>query len=273
MPILTVAIPVSLDAAVRVAVRQRGISPDRLVGAALGEYLNSHHHRMYQISTSTALVEGVSEGAVSSGFLLAHGDFGLGTFENLDGEMVILDGIIYQVRGDGAVTRRADEFQIPFAVVTRFQEEVVFDAKNLERLADVERLCDSHRESPNLFYALKAEGQFDQVHARAVSRMAPGTPLVDAAAAQKEFCFRDIEGTLIGLWSPGYSGTFNVPGYHFHFLSKDRTKGGHVLDCSANTLRVGLQTLCEYDVRLPDKGSFLTASLDKDPAAALEKVE
>ena len=64
-----------------------------------------------------------------------------------------------------------------------------------------------------------------------------------------------------------------VPGYHFHFLSRDRTKGGHVLDCSANTLRVGLQTLCEYDVRLPDKGSFLTASLDKDPAAALEKVE
>ena len=61
---------------------------------------------MYQISTSTALVEGVDDGAVSSGFLLAQGDFGLGTFENLDGEMVILDGIIYQVRGDGSVTRR-----------------------------------------------------------------------------------------------------------------------------------------------------------------------
>jgi acetolactate decarboxylase len=82
MPLLTVAIPPSLDAALRGAVRQRGASPDSLVSAALGEYLNSHRHRMYQISTSTALVEGVNEGAVSSGFLLAQGDFGLGTFEN-----------------------------------------------------------------------------------------------------------------------------------------------------------------------------------------------
>jgi acetolactate decarboxylase len=64
-----------------------------------------------------------------------------------------------------------------------------------------------------------------------------------------------------------------VPGYHFHFISKDRTKGGHVLDCSAKTLRVGLQMLCEYDVRLPDKESFLTTDLSNDPAAALQKVE
>jgi acetolactate decarboxylase len=228
---------------------------------------------MYQISTSTALVEGVNEGAVSSDVLLAQGDFGLGTFESLDGEMVILDGAIYQVRGDGSATCRDEQFQVPFAVVTRFHEEVAFEAKSLKSIAALEQLCDSHRESPNLFYALKVEGHFDRVHARAVSKMAPGTPLVDAAAGQREFRFCDIEGTLVGLWSPSYSSTFNVPGYHFHFLSKDRKKGGHVLECSAGTLRVGLQTLCEYDVRLPDQGSFLTASLDKDPAAVLAKVE
>jgi acetolactate decarboxylase len=273
MPTLTVAIPQSLNLAIRNAAQQRGTSPDNLVNAALGEYLNSHHHRMYQISTSTALVEGVNDGAISSVFLLAQGDFGLGTFEHLDGEMVILDGAIYQVRGDGSATRRDDEFLIPFAVVTRYQEKVVFRAKNLTCIADVERLCDSHRESSNLFYALKVEGYFELVHARAVSRMAPGATLVDAAGRQNEFQFGDIEGTLIGLWSPGYSSTFNVPGYHFHFLSKDRTKGGHVLECTAKTVRVGLQTLCQYDVRLPDKGPFLTASLRKDPAAVLAKVE
>jgi acetolactate decarboxylase len=62
--------------------------------------------------------------------LLEHGDFGLGTFENLDGEMVILDGAIYQVRGDGSVKHREDDFQIPFAVVTRFQEEASFESKH-----------------------------------------------------------------------------------------------------------------------------------------------
>src|SRR5580704_15625445 len=123
MPMLTVSIPPSLDLVLRNAVRQRGVSTDTLVSSALGTYLNSHRHRMYQISTSTALVEGVNEGAVSSPYLLDQGDFGLGTFENLDGEMVILDGTIYQVRSDGGVTRRDDQFQIPFAVVARFQEE------------------------------------------------------------------------------------------------------------------------------------------------------
>ena len=273
MPTLTVVIPTSLDIAARESAASRGSSVDNLVGVALSEYLDSNRHRMYQISTSTALVDGVAQGAVSAQTLLEHGDFGLGTFENLDGEMVILEGAIYQVMSDGSVKRREDDFKIPFAVVTRFQEEEHFEAKSTSCLKDLELACDPHRESNNLFYALKVEGVFEAVHARAVSSIAPGTRLVDAAKEQKEFYFSNIEGTLIGLWSPVYSSSFNVPGYHFHFISKDRTKGGHVLQCRAKTLRVGLQMLCEYDVRLPSAGTFLTADLSKDPAAELAKAE
>jgi acetolactate decarboxylase len=273
MPTLTVVIPSSLDNAARDSAASRGTSLDNLVGAALGEYLDSNRHRMYQISTSTALVDGVAQGAVSVKTLLEHGDFGLGTFENLDGEMVILDGAIYQVRGDGSVKHREDDFEIPFAVVTRFQEEENFEAKGTTCLKDLELTCDSHRESNNLFYALKVDGVFEAVHARAVSSIASGKRLVDAAREQKEFYFGSIEGTLIGLWSPAYSRSFNVPGYHFHFISKDRTKGGHVLQCRARTLRVGFQMLCEYDVRLPNAGTFLSADLSKDPAAELAKAE
>jgi acetolactate decarboxylase len=273
MPTLTVAIPSSLNSAVRDTASQRGTSLDAIVSAALGEYLNSQHQRMYQISTSAALVGGADAGAVSARALLDHGDFGLGTFENLDGEMVILEGAIYQVRGDGSVKHREDEFQIPFAVVTRFQAETSFESKEIRCLKDLELACDPHRETANLFYALKIDGVFERVHVRAVSGIAPGTRLVDAAKAQKEFHFSDIEGTLVCLWSPSYSSAFNVPGYHFHFISKDRTKGGHVLDCRAKTLRVGLQMLSEYDVRLPDRGSFLTTDLSNDPAAVLQKVE
>jgi acetolactate decarboxylase len=204
--------------------------------------------------------------------LLDHGDFGLGTFENLDGEMVILDGAIYQVRDDGSITRREDGFQIPFAVVTRFEAEESFDSHVIRCLKDLELACDPHRETDNLFYALKIDGAFEAVHARAVSGIASGTTLVDAAKEQTEFHFINVEGTLVCLWSPSYSSAFNVPGYHFHFISKDRTKGGHVLDCSAKTLRVRVQMLCEYDVRLPDHGSFLTTDLSNDPAAILQKV-
>jgi acetolactate decarboxylase len=171
------------------------------------------------------------------------------------------------------VTHREDDFEIPFAVVTRFQEDEDFETTVIRCLKDLELQCDPYRETSNLFYALRVDGRFDTIHARAVSGVAPGTRLADAANDQSEFHFSNIEGTLVGLWSPGYSSSFNVPGYHFHFISNDRTKGGHVLECSAGALRVGLQMLFEYDVRLPDTGSFLTADLGKDPAATLAKVE
>jgi acetolactate decarboxylase len=77
MPNLTVVIPSSLDIAARDSAANRGSSLDNLVGAALGEYLDSDRHRMYQISTSAALVGGLVQGAVSARTLLEHGDFGL----------------------------------------------------------------------------------------------------------------------------------------------------------------------------------------------------
>ena len=252
---------------------ETGEPVSHLILSALAHCFDVPQHTLFQVSTSGALVEGIYERAVSSSFLLNYGDFGLGTFENLDGEMVVLDGAIYQVRGDGSVKRRDDDFQIPFAVVTHFQAEANFEAKGIGCLKDLEMVCDPHRESNNLFYGLKVEGVFEAVHARAVSSIAPGTRLVDAATEQKEFFFGNIEGTLVGLWSPVYSSSFDVPGYHFHFISKDRTKGGHVLQCGARTVRVELQMLCEYDVRLPTEGTFLSADLSKDPAAELAKAE
>ena len=67
-----------------------------------------------------ALVQGIYERAVSSTFLLNYGDFGIGTFDNLDGEMVVLDGVIYQVRSDGIVNKIVDDIGTPFAVVVKF---------------------------------------------------------------------------------------------------------------------------------------------------------
>lgn len=273
MPTLNIVVPKSVDSALRELASRRGTSVDSLAGAALNEYLQSDRHRMYQISTSSALVEGVYSGAVSSRSLLERGDFGLGAFEGLDGEMVILDGEIYQVRGDRSVIHREDNFQIPFAVITRFRAEESFETGPIGSIQDLERDCDTHRESANLFYAIRVTGVFEKVHARAVSGVTAGTRLVDAARNQGEFEFNNVEGTLVCFWSPGYSSAFNVPGYHFHFIANDRTKGGHVLDLSSANLRIGFQVLCEYDVRLPEKGAFLTTDLSRDPTSDLAKTE
>ena len=237
--------------------------------------MNAHRQTtrrsLYQISTSTALVEGVHSGSVSSSVLLEQGDFGLGTFENLDGEMVILDGRIYQVAD--RVRHRTDDFLIPFASVTHFRAKSSFDIENVEGLEDIELACDQQRISDNLFYALRLDGIFETIHARAVHTVPQNTRLLDAAKTQSEFHFENIEGTLVGFWSPRYSSSFSIPGYHLHFISTDRTKGGHLLDCSARKLKARVQILSEYNIRLPDSGPFLTTNLSKDPASELAKTE
>jgi acetolactate decarboxylase len=268
---LAVKISSLLEAAARDLSIERKTSLDNLVGAALSEYLLSSPRRMYQISTSTALVEGVYSGALSSSILLEEGDFGLGTFEGLDGEMVILDGEIYQAAGE--VRQRSDEFLVPFAAVTHFREDAVFQINEVECLKDIELACDPHRVSENLFYAIRVDGVFEAVHARAVHPVPEGSRLLDAAKTQLEFHFHNVEGTLVCLWSPRYASSFNVPGYHFHFISKDRKKGGHILDCSAQQLHVRIQLVSQYLIRLPESGSFLTTNFDKDPASDLAKTE
>src|ERR1700745_2199256 len=213
---LAVTIPSSLEAAVRDLSTQRKASLDSLVSAALSEYVHSSPRRMYQISTSTALVEGVYSGSVSSSILLEHGDFGVGTFEGLDGEMVILDGEIYQAAG--SVRRRSDDFLVPFASITHFREDAVVQIEKGARLKDIELACDPYRVSENLFYALRVDGVFDAVHARAVHPVPQGSRLLDAAKAQLEFHFHNVEGTLVCLWSPKYSSSFSVPGYPFTLI-------------------------------------------------------
>jgi acetolactate decarboxylase len=268
---LAVTIPSSLEVAARELSTQRKTSLDNLVGAALSEYLHSSPRRMYQISTSTALVEGVYGGSVSSSTLLTHGDFGLGTFEGLDGEMVILDGEIYQAAG--SVRRRSDDFLVPFASITCFREDAVVQIEKVASLKDIELACDLHRVSENLFYALRVDGVFDTMQARAVHPVPQGSRLLDAAKTQLEFHFDNVEGTLVCLWSPRYSSSFSVPGYHFHFISKDRTKGGHVLNCAARQLRASIRMLSEYDIWLPEAGSFLTTDLSRNPTSDLAKAE
>lgn len=75
-----------------------------LVSEALADYLQTPFHTLFQVSTSGSLVEGVCAQAVTCARLLEHGDFGLGTFTGLDGEMVVLDGAIYRVQGNGKVS-------------------------------------------------------------------------------------------------------------------------------------------------------------------------
>jgi acetolactate decarboxylase len=203
-----------------------------IVSKVLAEYFQVSHSTLYQVSTANALVEGIYQGAVRVWTLREHGDLGLGTFENLEGEMVIVDGHFFQARSDGSVKEVGDDVLCPFAVITHFAPDPAIVLHECPDLKHLVAEFDQLRHSDNFFFALRVEGRFDCVRTRVMHRTEEGVPLVQAAAVQPEFEFRDVSGTLVGFWTPEYAKTFNVPGYHLHFLSADHQSGGHLLQCA-----------------------------------------
>jgi len=131
------------------AAKKTGQPVAHIVNRALAEYLQAGHHTLYQISTATALVEGIYQGAVRVQDLRAHGDHGLGTFEELDGEMVIVNGHFFQVRCDGSVREVADDVLTPFAVITRFLPETEITLDQCPDLRSLASRFDRLRDSDN----------------------------------------------------------------------------------------------------------------------------
>jgi acetolactate decarboxylase len=270
---LDAAIPASLKAALDAEAARTKRTVSSIVTAALGQYLEKPIHTVFQVSTSGALVAGVYDREVSVQAILEHGNFGLGTFANLDGEMVVLDGHVYQIKGTGQVLEAPADAGAPFAVVTWFEPETDVSISPIGSCNELQARCDGFRRSGNIFYAIQFDGFFKRVRTRAVNPPEPGKRLIDAAKAQSEFNFADVEGTLVGLWSPGFSSAFSVAGYHFHFLSADRQHGGHLLDLAADTLRLRIEPLTDFHLALPESEAFLKADLSKNTAEELAYAE
>ena len=270
---MLVPISKSLQSALERLSTQTGEPISHLVAETLCSCLGVPLHTLFQVSTSGALVQGIYQEAVSSKLLLNYGDFGLGTFENLDGEMVVLDSAIYQVRSDGEVLKIMDDVGTPFAVVTHFVADRDLTIENASSFEELSQICDRYRDSDNLFYAFRIDGRFAHVHTRAMKATLDGLPLAKAAAIQPEFDFKDVDGSLVGIWAPQFSSALNIAGYHFHFLSEDRTKGGHLLECSGENLRVRVERLNDFHLSLPESEEFLRADLTKDPSKDLAYAE
>jgi acetolactate decarboxylase len=271
--LITCNLPDSVHEALQGRMQTDGASCDHVVSVALSRYFGKPIHTLFQVSTSAALVEGLYQGAVQVSRLLRHGDFGIGTFIDLDGEMVVLDGVCYQISSDGTVRTVEGERLIPYAVVTRFKPEFSKQVHQLNSFGELVSVCDQLRDSANVFFAFRVEGRFSFLKTRVMKAVPKGTTLKAAASGQEEFLFENVNGTLVGLWSPGFAGSFSVPGYHFHFLSTGRIRGGHVLECKALDVRIEGCAMNEMHVSLPETEEFLKADLTRDPHADLMSAE
>jgi acetolactate decarboxylase len=229
------------------------------------------HHaagEVYQFSTISALLDGVYDGDATVADLLRHGDFGLGTFNHLDGEMVILDGVCYRLRADGTAGRAAPTDQTPFAAVTRFHSDLEVPIRARTGRAEVIAAIDRQIQSPNLIYAVRITGHFAELHTRTVMEQKPPyPPLTEATEDQAETVFTDVSGTVVGFRTPDFEQGISVAGYHLHFLNDDRTGGGHILDFTLERGAVSVSGASQLHLSLPTSGPFLEAQLAGDDLA------
>jgi len=232
------------------------------------------HHVLFQASTIGALIDGAYEGDLRFGELAEHGDLGLGTLNGLDGEMIAIDGRFYRADVDGAVGEVGPEARTPFAVVTRFEPEVDLQLDgsldHLELLARIDELIPADAAS----CAIRLDGRFELVRARSVPRQSPPyRPLTEVVLEQHVFELIDVEGTMLGFRFPDYVEGIEVSGYHLHFISADRSRGGHVLASRSEGLRARLDPSSELHVELPPEVDLADPELAASTHAAVEAVE
>ena len=261
----------------RLALRAKaaGISTEECLQQALRQFLNrsAGSHSLYISAPINALLEGIYRQDTTIENILGRGDFGLGTFNDLDGEMLVLDGVVYQISSDGHAYRVGKEVGTPFASVTFFSPDTSESIEHALSYTALQGLLDRMLPSPNMIYAIRIEGHFSYVRTRSVPRQDCYRPLVEVTREQPEFEFEDTDGVLAGFWTPDFLGALSVPGYHLHFLDAGLTRGGHLLECESTRMTVSLQHLSRLELGLPVTLDYLTADFTRDVSQDLEEAE
>jgi len=229
---------------------------------------------LFQYSTINALLNGFFDGDLSLGVLSTEGNFGIGTFNHLDGEMIALEGEFFQIKIDGIAYPVDPDLHTPFAVVTHLdvdRQAVLPKGLDYSGLkATLNRLIPNR----NHYYAFRIKGRFQTISVRSVpAQTPPYRPLAEVVEEQAKFHYEDVEGFLIGFYTPDYMSGLNVPGYHFHFLNADRTRGGHVLALKTESGAIEIDEMSELVMRLPESAAFADLELTGARKEALDKVE
>ncbi len=248
-------------------------------GAAAGR--EDHPGTAFQTSTLRAMLDGAYEGEVSFAELARHGDFGVGTLNGCDGEMLAIEGRFLRADAEGWISEVPPDAQTPFAVLTYFHPQRRIE---IDRPLDFDGLTAEVEDavgSAEIVHAIRIDGHFASVRCRSVPKQSkPYRPLSEVLADQRVFSLpspgapdgggeRDgVEGTMVGFRFPNLGLGIGVPGYHLHFITRDRTRGGHVLGCDSERIAVEIEDLSELHVETPpgieiDGGALRQADVDR----------
>ncbi|USS93710.1 acetolactate decarboxylase [Fructilactobacillus ixorae] len=206
---------------------------------------------LYQHSTLADLTAGLFTGTMSVAELLKHGDTGIGTGDGLDGELIILQGTLYQVTASGDVNVLQPNDQVPFATVNFADYQPEMRIQRQGRDATLQQIASAHPWQ-NLFYSFQLTGQFSRVQTRSVHKQTkPYQTLEQAAKEQAVFEKQAVSGTMLGYYAPQLYNGVAVGGFHYHFLAADHDFGGHVLDFEVADAELSLEPFTDFQEHFP----------------------
>lgn len=235
-------------------------------------------NKMYQVSTLQALALGYSRAVISVGELLQEGNTGLGTFEDVNGEMIVMDGRCFRADQDGQVTEITHETGVPFAAVAKLYGEQEFMLKDMPDITSVRQELTrkiEERFGLNSMHVVRIDGVFEKVDARSEAPYRSHHISLKEILGknQRAFLFEKVCGSLIGVYFPDYMDGINMTGWHLHFLSEDRSKGGHVFDVSIREGSVKVDKITRIEINLPKEAAFDTYSLKQNLQEEIKSVE
>ena len=232
-----------------------------------------------QVSLLQGLLDGDYYGSVTIGELKTFGDIGIGTFDKLNGELIMIDGVVYRAKaeGNGLVEVPKDDETIPFSNVTFFDvdySEPVVNVESFNSLVDILN-AEVQRQGVNNFYFVRIDGVFNSINARSeYPQEEPYKKLVDVLAVdQVSYSFDNIEGTIVALYCPEYMKELNNFGWHMHFVSKDKTVGGHLFDVNIKSATIGYDYTTNFAMKLPNNNKFKSIDFSKDRQEEVESAE
>ena len=232
---------------------------------------------VYQVSLLQGLTFGDYNGSISVGELKKRGNIGIGTFDKLNGELIMVDGEVYRAAADGSVEVVPDDETIPFSNVTFFDSD---EEGSLSGISDVTALQESLNQNveklgENRFYVIRIDGTFKEMNVRSeYAQEKPYKPLAEVLETDQTFFdYENIKGTVVGLYCPPYMDKMNATGWHLHFVSEDKTKGGHVLGLNVDSAEIAWDYTDSFDMILPDNEMFDGFNLTVDQSEDIKKVE
>ena len=230
---------------------------------------------LFQVGALIGFLQSVYDGDYNFKQLAKLGDFGLGTLNGVDGEMVAVDGLFYRIDAQGVATVIPPTACTPFSVVSQFQPSEPFEIKNIPSLAALNQLLDTYIDTPNIFYMIRIDGELEWVKLRSEGcQTRPYRPLAETLPKlQHIYELTNSTGTLVVSRCPSYSAAFTIPGYHYHYIDDKKETGGHVFDLKLKSARVMINPIRQFNMALLNTSDFDKANLEINIQAALQKIE